>query len=253
MSAFSRVVLLLSLLLASGCARPSLLEGEAKGFGYQLLTFEPAKADQRFPLLLVLHGTGETSRHYFELWEKEAKRRKVIVVAPAIQELNLDNFYLLVEEIARKYPVDRERILLAGVSSGALVARWLLNKRPSFWRGVILVASPTGEHWAEAADVAGFPPLLFVHGGRDPQFKLEEIAQQAEVLKERGVKTTLFSYPDAGHEQRPEWSRRIFDWMEARLYPSEEGSIPQSDSSSGGWSSPVSLLPPSGREDQSNR
>ena len=62
-----------------------------------------------------------------------------------------------------------------------------------------------------------FAPVVFVHGGKDNQFKLSEISQQAEILKKRGVDTTLFSYPDAGHEQRPEWSRRIFDWIEAQL------------------------------------
>ena len=208
------VFLLFFFLLANGCTRASATVEENPQ--YDLLTFKPSKGDERFPLLLALHGTGQTNRNYFEIWRGEAERRKVMVLAPAIESLDLEALYQLVEEVARRYPVDRQKILLAGVSSGALVARWLLLKRPAFWERVIFVASPTGEHWAETVDGKGFPPLLFVHGGQDKQFKLEEIIQQVEVLKSEGVETTLFSYPNAGHEQRPEWSRRIFDWIEAR-------------------------------------
>lgn len=206
---------LLFLTLVTGCARTSATVKEDPK--YRLLIFKPSRANKHYPLLLVLHGTGQTPQNYFKIWKKEAIHRKVMVLAPAIENLDLEKFYELIEEIARQYPVDHEKVLLAGISSGALVARWLLVKRPAFWKGAILVASPTGEPWAETVDVKNFPPILFVHGGKDNQFKLSEIAQQVEILKKRGVDTTLFSYPGAGHEQRPEWSRRIFDWLEARL------------------------------------
>lgn len=192
---------LLCALLASGCAR----------FGGR---------DEHFPLLLALHGTGGSAGEYIEIWRAEAQRRKIILLVPAIRRAyenkseDLKAFYQLVERALRRHAVDKKRIYIAGASSGSLVARWLIESRPSFWRAAVLVASPADERWARETDLGGLPPLLFVHGEKDEQFPIESIRRQVAILKNRGFDAELLSYPDAGHEQRPEWSRRILTWLE---------------------------------------
>ena len=122
--------------------------------------------------------------------------------------------YRLIDKISKEYPIRKKRRVLAGVSAGALVGRWFLLERPSFWKAAIFIAAPTQEKWTATADVSHFPPVLFVHGEKDNQFPIEEVVEHVETLKRRGVRVELFRYPDAGHEHRPEWNQVIFDWIE---------------------------------------
>ncbi len=126
---------------------------------------------------------------------------------------DLEEFYQRVEEAARRHPVDRKRVFLMGTSSGALMARWLAVHRPSYWRGVILIASPTAESWTSRVEGSGFPPVLFVHGEKDDQFPIKEIRRHVEILKEKGIDAELFSDPKEGHTQSSRWNRTIFNWI----------------------------------------
>ena len=154
--------------------------------------------------------------------KKEADRRGVILLAPTRtkgyrnEPSELEEFYQLVEGVTRHHSIDRERVFLAGTSSGALIARWLVVNRPSFWRGVILIASPAAESWTSRVEPFGFPPVLFVHGEKDKQFPIEEIRRHVDILKEKGVDAELLSDPQEGHTQSPRWNKIIFDWIKKK-------------------------------------
>ncbi len=150
-----------------------------------------------------------------EVWKKTAQERGVMLLLPAYEEAgDLEPFYELADFITEKYPVEAKRRFLAGISAGALYARWTLFARPTFWRGAIFIAGPSVENWPETADLRGVPPILFVHGEKDPQGKVAGIVKYVRALKQRGVKARLLKYPSAGHEHRPEWNPEIFDWLE---------------------------------------
>ena len=184
---------------------------------YHLLTFKPERTTQRFPLILAFHGTGDEGRKYLEVWKKEALGNRVFVLAPEITFINNEVFYQWLDRIIDRYPIDRKKIFLAGVSSGALTARWMMLERPSFWKGVIFVASPD-DGWVEKLDLRNFPSLLFVHGGRDKQYSLRRISGLVESLRRSGVDAQLIADSKAGHEHRPEWNARIFEWIRRRIY-----------------------------------
>jgi len=174
------------------------------------------------PLLLALHGAGQTGEDEIRILQKEADKRGVILLAPTRtkgyrdEPSELEEFYQWVEETARRQPIDRKRIFLTGTSSGALIARWLAVNRPSFWRGIILIASPTAESWTSQLKPAGFPPVLFVHGEKDEQFPISEIRRHVEILREKGVDVELLSDPKEGHTQSPRWNKALFDWIEKK-------------------------------------
>lgn len=195
-------------------AKPSPVLGSVS-IPYHLLVMKPEKPGERFPLLVVLHGRGGSGAGYLEVWRKEAEARRFMLLAPDREQAYGDKaFYGLVTDVLKRYPVKKKRIYLAGVSAGALLGRWFLMGRPDFWQGVILIASPTGDRWTAEADVRRFPPVLFVHGGKDNQFPVQKIVDHVETLKARGVRTGLIREPEGGHEHRPEWNGEIFDWLE---------------------------------------
>ncbi|MBI2167687.1 MAG: prolyl oligopeptidase family serine peptidase [Candidatus Omnitrophica bacterium] len=182
---------------------------------YYLLVLKPVKARERFPLLVALHGRNGNGRDYLEVWRKEAEKRRFMVLAPnRDQPYSNEVFYGLVKEALKHYSAEKKKMYLAGVSAGALVGRWFLIARPAFWRGAVLIASPTGDQWTTEADVSRFPPVLFVHGEKDGQFPVQKIAGHVETLKSRGVRSELIQEAEGGHEHRPEWNEEIFDWIE---------------------------------------
>ncbi len=191
----------------------AFLPKDYKGLRYHLLVYPVAKKNQKFPMILALHGTGDKGQNYLEVWKEEAEKRQVMVLCPDLDMVDVDTFYRLVEEVGKKYPVDKKKLYLAGVSSGALIARWILLSRPFAWKAAVLIASPGKEPWTSKVDTIRLPPILFVHGGKDPQFDIEEIQKHVDTLKRRGGRVWFFRYPNAGHEHRQEWNPVIFDWI----------------------------------------
>jgi len=228
----SRRFLFIGILLSLICQGCSQLEplvtgsriksGEIDKLPYNILTVktDSAQPQQKFPLLLVLHGTGMDGEAYLEQWEEEAGRHHVMVVSPSRQknyvneEKSLGIFYRLIDELSAKYPVDRRRIYIAGVSSGALIARWLVVQRPHLWKAAIFMASEPFEDWMHHTDVSKLPPVLYLHGGQDPVFPAEKIREKAELLRRLGARADLLIDPEAGHEHRPEWNKIIFQWIQ---------------------------------------
>ena len=208
----------------SGCVtapQSCVREGEVSGLPYYLFTVPTKNSNERLPLILALHGAGGTGEQYLELWKKEAAKRRIMVVAPTMaysyrkDRESLQGFYQLVEEISAHYPVDRDRIFLAGSSAGALIGGWVIEQDPSFWRGAILINSPGFQPREKSIQGPSFPRFLFVHGEKDKAFPVSRIREHAKSLREGGLEVTVLTDPTAGHEHKPEWNEKIFDWIEA--------------------------------------
>ena len=143
------------------------------------------------PLLLALHGGGGTAEGMIRLtrgrFDELADRDRFVVVYPqgfgkswndgrndlpskARQE-NVDDvafFRILIDELAKKYPIDRRRVFVAGISNGAMMSLRLGCSLAGSVRGVAAVAGSL------PADVVGFCPatssvnLVLIDGTADP-------------------------------------------------------------------------------------
>ena len=214
---------LLAALLLQGCILDKL-EGNSTAeifteFNGALLTFQDARPGERFPLLVILHGAGETGPIYMNVWQEEAAKRRAMVLAPTRMRPyegdagDLEYLESAVDRTLKNYPIDPHRIWLAGVSSGGAVGRDLVKKHPERWKKVVLIASPPNENWFENEDPSRYPPFLFVHGRHDEQFEMDKVLRQAVLMKHQGFRVDVFEGPDGGHEHRPQWNRAIFDWL----------------------------------------
>jgi poly(3-hydroxybutyrate) depolymerase len=191
-------------------------EIETQEIEYAFLKQKPSYDGERFPLIVALHGRGDAGWSYLDVWRDEAEKARFMVLAPTWDtgELPLRNLFGLIDQVVKKYPVDPDRIYLAGCSAGALKARWYLLEDPSKWSGVILISSPTEQWGVDVKDGSRFPEILFVHGEQDPQMPYKKIVSNLEILKEKGVKTTLIAYSDGGHDHQPPWTKDIMAWLQ---------------------------------------
>ncbi|MSR77245.1 MAG: hypothetical protein EXS63_03320 [Candidatus Omnitrophica bacterium] len=189
---------------------------------FYLLGFKSQKPGEKFPLLMLLHGSGDSAEHALETWQDQAQKARVMILAPSrthpyknqVEDLEALNF--LADKITADYPVDTAQRTLAGASSGALMARQLAVLHPSGWKNLVLISSPPSEDWIEKIDPASFPAVLYAHGRQDPQFSYERIRVNGERLKERGVTVAVIDDPQAVHETRDEWIAPILRWIKTR-------------------------------------
>src|SRR2546429_8727055 len=84
------------------------------------------------PLVVALHGGHGHGRDFLWSWLADARSRGVLLMAPTSrdrtwsimggQDVDAEGLRQTVESVADRYPVDRSRVLLTGMSDGATYA-----------------------------------------------------------------------------------------------------------------------------------
>ena len=202
-------------------------ERSQKGLEYGILTFTNQPAGKRFPLVFVLHVAGETGDHYMDLLATEAAKRRVMICAANWDDwdlkgkdkgkgTHLGDLGDALNEIAGKYPADSNRLYLLGVSKGGYVAQTLIRIQPGRYRGAVFVAYGAAGWWAEKIPLQDLPGMLFIHGKEDDTFSTDQVAGDVENLRRKGARVEWLEEEKAGHEYKPEWTAKIFDWIEKK-------------------------------------
>ena len=195
------------------------LAGVAVGPGgarrYHLYRPPGLRSDERLPLLLMLHGCAQTGRDFALSTRMNllAARQRFFVLYPEQDRLahpqGCWNWYdrrsgkadaeaatlmAAVDQACRLYPVDRERIAVAGLSAGASMAALLATRYPLRFKAVAmhsgvapgaakspatalgamrgrvtppLLTTAVGKAMGAAAVFTTLPPLLVLHGDAD--------------------------------------------------------------------------------------
>ncbi|MET3391691.1 poly(hydroxyalkanoate) depolymerase family esterase [Variovorax sp. 1140] len=185
--------------------------------GYHL--FRPAGLElqpgERLPLMVMLHGCGQTGRDFAASTRMNALavRQRFLVLYPEQDRLahpqGCWNWYerrsgkadaeaatlmAAIDQACMLYPVDRDRVALAGLSAGASMAALLATRYPNRFRAVVMhsgvapgaakssataLGAMRGEHvppmpttavgkaMGAAAVFTTLPPMLVLHGDAD--------------------------------------------------------------------------------------
>jgi poly(3-hydroxybutyrate) depolymerase len=238
--------LLLTCGLAAGCGSQAAEPGQAElirvraaGLPRQAVLV-PARSGEPAPLILAFHGLGSSGRSLLEsLGDLPARSGASVVLPDALPCLvtagapcwpaeagapnlgtELAFVERLVDEVAGRVPVDRDRVLALGYSNGAGWAVRLVLQRPDLVSGAVAVAgfdptrsfardrngllalplTPIGA--PEALTVAGHPPLALIHGGEDevvpPRLGRELLGRLGALGWPKG-RARLEVVPGAGH------------------------------------------------------
>jgi predicted peptidase len=207
----------------------------SKDFEINYLLFLPknykAKGEEKFPLMLFLHGAGERGTNLSKVAvhgpPKIVKDRPdfpFIVVSPQCpngQTWADDVLLGLLDEITKKYNVDENRVYLTGLSMGGY-ATWSLGlKNPDRFAAIAPICGggntldvllPNGNKQSALKKL----PVWAFQGGKDPIVKPEESERMISLLKEIGnPNTKLTIYPEAGHDSWTETynNQQLYDWM----------------------------------------
>jgi predicted peptidase len=180
-----------------------------------------AKSKQRWPLMLFLHGAGESGTNLDKL--KVLGPPKIveskpdfpfILVSPQTSRegWNPDTLNALLDEVIRKYRVDKDRVCLTGASMGGSGTWRLAAAHPEKFAAIVPLCG-RGDP-ADAQKLARLPIWVF-HGAKDPVVRIASENAMVEALKAAGANVKFTVYPDAGHDVWTETynNPELYEWL----------------------------------------
>ena len=196
---------------------------------------------QKWPLILFLHGSGERGsdldllkRQPLPKRLEEEKNFPFIVLSPQLP-LAMGNWSewigpvkALTDQIQAAYSVDTHRVYLTGLSLGGFGAWGFALRYPRTFAAMVPIAG--GYRFQSHAipeticDLKHLPVWVF-HGARDTNVLPAQSEEMVKALRACGGDVRFTLYPDADHSAS--WTRAyadpdVYAWLlEKRLRPSE--------------------------------
>ena len=193
---------------------------------------------KKYPLVISLHGANSNHRlnlrrvfgkgNLLNETDAEATRHfpkwndvDYIVASPlargtmGYQGIPERDVYDVLNDVERRFPIDKDRVYLTGLSMGGGGTLWLGVTRPDVWAAIAPVcpAPPPGT-MELAGNLLDVPVHLF-HGDADPVVNVSVSRDWAATLKGLGSKVEYTEYPGLRHNS---WDvaykdGAIFDWF----------------------------------------
>jgi predicted peptidase len=180
-----------------------------------------AKGDKRWPLVLFLHGAGETGHdlnkvklHGPPKLVAHGKQFPFLLVSPQAPTFGWDPDALkaLLDEVKEKYRVDPDRVYVTGLSMGGFGTWALAAAYPKEIAAIAPICGGGETKWA--AKIKNIPAWVF-HGGKDPVVPVARSKAMVNALKKAGVNVRLTIYPEAGHDSWTETynNPELYTWL----------------------------------------
>ena len=187
----------------------------------------PKKTGEKFPLLLFLHGGGESGAS-LELIRKNGLPKLIsegaefpfMILAPQNphkkQWWNIRAVMALLERVISDNRVDRSRIYLTGLSRGGNACWELATQFPDTFAAMAVVCGMTPvpyDHWMRP-DM----PVWVFHGTEDPVIPFSESEDMVEQLRSMGRPVRFTPYEGVGHNA---WDaayadEELYSWLAAQ-------------------------------------
>jgi phospholipase/carboxylesterase len=203
-------------------------ERDARG-GFSL--YVPETWDGRAPmalpmaLIVALHGGHGHGRDFLWTWLREARARGMLVLAPTARgrtwsimggpDVDAESLTAMVESVAARYPVDRARVLLTGMSDGATYAMLAgLREGAPFTHlapacGMLHPALLMGG----GIERARGRPIYLVHGALDWMFPVATARMAEHALRTAGARLVYREIADLSHTYPRDENPAILDWL----------------------------------------
>ena len=223
------ISLLLLALFIAGCSAQSRLEsGRREVLVSETLEYYlyfPAdyeqSSDARFPLLLFLHGGGESGGTLDLLNTNgppkllaEGKEFPFLILAPQNpykqKWWNVRAVMKLMESVMEEHRVDPDRLYLTGLSRGGNACWEIATQYPETFAAMAVVCGMTPLPYAHWVDKS--MPIRVFHGTEDPVIPFSESEEMVRKLRQMGYDVQLTAYKGVGHNS---WEKA---YLEEDLY-----------------------------------
>ena len=208
------------------------LRGEATlDLDLEMLVYLPATADpeQGFPLILFLHGRGERTTldavasfgpPMLARTQPEFPWAVIAPRCPPERGWEVGELAVLLERAIEAFPVDRDRVVVTGLSMGGFGTWAMAMTHPELFAAAVPicggapVATPELIGEPQLAAIRRLPIRAF-HGDADEVVDPAESVSIADALRRLGCDVSLTLYHDVGHDS---WTRtyadpQLWEWL----------------------------------------
>lgn len=183
--------------------------------------YNAADTITKWPLLMFLHGAGETGNdiekvkvHGPAKLIEQGKKFPFIVVSPQARNYGWKSEQLmdLLANLIAKYNVDVDRLYLTGLSMGGYGTWKLAADYPTMFAAIIPICG--GGDPGMAYRLRHMPIWCF-HGAKDDIVPLSQSEQMVNAVRKYNQNVQFTIYPEANHDSWTETyaNDAIYDWL----------------------------------------
>lgn len=188
----------------SGLYRGVPVKHMGRTLTYSLYVPGSAQEGKPFSLIVILHGMGGRGDLTLARWQKRLNDEYIILCPSypmgAWWTLSAEELVLqLIRETKARYPVDPNRIFLAGLSNGALGAYMMGMFYPDYFAGVIPIAGAVSEpHYLHFLVNLTHTPVYSIQGQYDPIFPIQASRRIYRILTDLNYPLTYREHTEQG-------------------------------------------------------
>ena len=178
--------------------------------------------DHDYELWVAVFGQPSSSEQALAEWRRYARERNAFLLAPhgstrlaprstqARWDLHRDPEEIteMVDEVSRRFRIDRKRLAIMGSSSGGAVAWSTVSKHPNLFRFIAVNSTPWTDAWEEI-DRRGLweagkrMAMFYGRGEADPSFTHESFELGKRRFLDDGFRLSAVELKHVGHDPRP--------------------------------------------------
>ncbi len=181
-------------------------------------------AQEKWPLILFLHGYGERGDDLDKVKAngltkniEQGQDYPFIIVSPQCPDTTVwpeqvSALDALLDEVIARHNVDTRRIYLTGLSMGGYGTWYLASRYPERFAAIAPICG--GGSWWMPERLKNTPTWVF-HGDADDVVPLIESELMVQWLREAGNEVTFTVYPDVDHDS---WTAtynnpKLYEWF----------------------------------------
>ncbi|MHC4130397.1 MAG: carboxylesterase family protein [Planctomycetota bacterium] len=183
------------------------------------------KVDKEWPLIMFLHGAGESGDNIDNVLvhgpprlASEGKDFPFIIISPQCPmgvgwADKTDELIALCDHITDTYAVDKNRLYITGLSMGGYGTWHLIERYPEKFAAAAPICGGGDED--NGPKLKNLPIWVF-HGAKDGVIPISQSEEMVEAIKEAGSENIKFTiYPEANHDSWTETynNPELYEWF----------------------------------------
>ncbi len=162
---------------APGLHPDLFLEYQGKNYSYALFAPTDLDSEKTYPLIVILHGMGGNGGSTLKRWLPRLTE-DYIIVCPSYPMGAWWTFtaeeiiFKLIRQVKTQYPVNHNKVFLAGLSNGAIGTYMIGMFNPDHFAGIVPIAGAVTERYMHFLINLNNTPVYSIQGQHDPIFPI---------------------------------------------------------------------------------